>query len=120
MFGKYIQRIRKEQGYTLSQLANLVGISKSYLSNIERDIKRNPSIHIMEKIAYALKIDLTDILQQGTTQVSGEMIESEWVDFMNAMKNTGIDKEQIQDYKILIEFIKWHNEKKRLRRNEHA
>lgn len=113
MLGKSIQRIRKERGYTLSQLAGLVGISKSYLSNIERDIKQNPSIHIMEKIAVVLKIDLNDLLQHREVNTKGEIIDSEWLDFMHEIKKTGIDKEQIQDYKILIEFMKWQTERKK-------
>lgn len=111
MFGKYIYTIRKEQGYTLSQLAERVGISKSYLSNIERELKQNPSIQVMEKIAMALNVDLNHLLQNGTDTVKGQHLEREWIDFINECKKTGIDKEQIQDYKILVEFIKWYNDK---------
>ena len=43
MIGKNIAEIRKKRGYTLSELAELANISKSYLSNIERNINKNPS-----------------------------------------------------------------------------
>ncbi len=111
MFGRYIYKIRKMNGYTLSQLADKVGISKSYLSNIERELKQNPSIQVMEKIASALNMDLNQLLKYGTGQQSAEHIEKEWIDFINEFKKTGIDKEQIQDFKILVEFIKWYNDK---------
>ena len=111
MYGKYIHSIRKAQGYTLSQLAERVGISKSYLSNIERDLKQNPSIHVMEKIASALNIDLNQLIQNGTELEKVQYLEKEWVDFINQLKETGVDKEQIQDYKILVEFLQWYNDK---------
>lgn len=112
MFGKYIYNVRKTQGYTLSQLAEKVGISKSYLSNIERELKQNPSIQIMEKIAAALNVDINQLLQNGTDEVHAQHLEKEWIDFIHEFKKTGIAKDQLQDYKILVEFLKWHNDKR--------
>lgn len=112
MFGKYISNIRKSQGYTLSELADRVGISKSYLSNIERDLKQNPSIQVMERIAAALHVDLNHLLQSNADMQSEQLLEKEWIDFVQEFKNTGIEKEQLGDYKILVEFIKWYNDKK--------
>lgn len=109
MFGEYIYRIRKERGYTLSQLADRVGISKSYLSNIERNIKQNPSIHIMEKIATALSIDINELLRQGSPDSENQVVDNEWAEVLKEFKKTGIHKEQLQEYKILFEFIKWYN-----------
>lgn len=112
MFGKYIYNIRKSQGYTLSELANRVGISKSYLSNIERDLKQNPSIQVMERIAAALQVDLNQLLQSNGDMQKEQLLEKEWIDFVQEFKNKGIEKEQLEDYKILVEFIKWYNDKK--------
>lgn len=111
MLGKYIYNIRKKRGYTLSELADRVGISKSYLSTIERELKKNPSIQVMEKIAAALNVDISELLQKGKDPVKAQYLEKEWVDFINDFKNTGIDKEQIQKYKILVEFMKWYNDR---------
>ncbi len=110
MFGTYISDIRKKQGYTLSQFANRVGISKSYLSNIERELKQNPSIQVMERIALALNMDLNDLLQNETDQLKVQHLEKEWIDFMNEFKKTGIDKSQIQEYTILVKFLKWYKD----------
>lgn len=110
MIGKNISKIRKKRGYTLSELAELANISKSYLSNIERDINKNPSIHIINSIANVLHVDLKTILKTGTDIETQLLIEKEWIDFLNTLKELGVLKEHIQDYKILIEFIKWRNE----------
>ncbi|MEB3100790.1 helix-turn-helix domain-containing protein [Ferviditalea candida] len=110
MIGKNIHSIRKQRGLTLSELAERTGISKSYLSNIERDLKQNPSIQVMEKIASTLKVDLKILLKMTMEAENKQQLEKEWLDFINEMKQTGIEKEQIHDYKILIDFIKWYND----------
>ena len=62
MIGKNIYEIRKQRGFTLSELAERAKISKSYLSNIERNINKNPSIQVIKKIAMVLEIDLKALL----------------------------------------------------------
>ncbi len=106
MIGKNIKQIRKQRGLTLTQLAAKTGISKSYLSNIERDLKQNPSIHVMEKIASALKVDLKTLIKL-SKEIENKQLDEEWLDFVSEIKKIGIDKEQIEDYKILLDFIKW-------------
>jgi XRE family transcriptional regulator of biofilm formation len=111
MIGKNISSIRKQRGYTLSELSERTGISKSYLSNIERDLKQNPSIHVMERIASVLNVDLKALLKISIDVESKQHLEKEWMDFISELEKSGIDKAHIQDYKIVIEFMKWHNEK---------
>jgi XRE family transcriptional regulator of biofilm formation len=112
MIGNNISALRKLRGFTLSKLSERTGISKSYLSNIERNLKQNPSIHVMEKIATVLDVDLKTLLK--IAAADGEInqhLEKEWTDFIRDLQKSGIDKERIHDYKIVIEFMKWHNEK---------
>lgn len=108
MIGKNICEIRKRRGLTLSELAERAGISKSYLSNIERNLNQNPSIRVMKKIAQVLDVDLKFLIITGQNDET-EQLDKEWLDFVNELKNSGVEKEQIQDYKTLIEFIKWQN-----------
>jgi XRE family transcriptional regulator, master regulator for biofilm formation len=63
MLGTYIQRLRKNKNITLSQLAKRTNISKSYLSNIERNIQTNPSIGILFKLAIALDADIQMLIE---------------------------------------------------------
>ncbi|CAH2714461.1 hypothetical protein BACCIP111895_01624 [Neobacillus rhizosphaerae] len=58
MDGNKLKRSRTEKGYSLTRLSELTGISKSYLSLIERDIQTNPSLDILEKIAKSLNVDV--------------------------------------------------------------
>ena len=107
MIGKNIYLLRKEKGLTLSELAERANIAKSYLSNIERNINQNPSIHIVEKIAQVLDVDLKILIDGKMTKT--QAIDTEWIDLIEEIKKSGIKKEDIQEYKTLIEFIKWRN-----------
>ena len=107
MIGKNIVKIRKEKGLTLSQLAEKADVSKSYLSNIERHIKQNPSIQVMEKIATVLDVDLNTLLEESLENNKSEV--QEWIHFFNELKANGINQEQLREYQIVFEFIKWKN-----------
>jgi XRE family transcriptional regulator, master regulator for biofilm formation len=105
MLGAKIYEIRKQRGYTLSNLAKKAGISKSYLSNIERNLNKNPSIQVIKNISYVLDVDLVTLLQN-ETNVEDPISNKELIELANELKESGIE---FQDYKTLIEFIKWQN-----------
>lgn len=110
MIGEKIQNIRQRRGMTLSELAERATISKSYLSNIERNINQNPSIQIVEKIATVLDVDFRMLI--GIKSVAEELPENEWLDFINELKQSGVGIEQLKEYKTVIEFVHWQNEHK--------
>lgn len=110
MIGKNIYQLRKKRKLTLSELADRANISKSYLSNIERNLNQNPSIQVMEKIANVLDVDL-QILLENASETEKQQLEKEWLDFVQELKESGGDKEQINEYRTLIEFIRWQNQK---------
>lgn len=112
MLGHNIAALRKQRGYTLSELSERTGISKSYLSSIERNCKQNPSIHIMEKLSSVLKVELKTLLKLAGEVEVKQQVEKEWIDFVQELKGIGVDKDNIHEYKILIEFMKWYNEKR--------
>jgi XRE family transcriptional regulator, master regulator for biofilm formation len=107
MVGKNIAEIRKRRGYTLSELADLSNVSKSYLSNIERSINKNPSLEVMQKIAKVLNVDFMMLIEPDLDIDSHLYIEQEWSDLLKELKDLGIEKNDIQEYKTLVEFIKW-------------
>lgn len=110
MIGKNIYSIRKSRGLSLSELAERAKVSKSYLSNIERNLHHNPSVNVMEKIAFVLDVELQDLLSTEENSISKTPLDNEWVDFVLELKKSGIEKDQFEEYKTLIEFIKWKKE----------
>ncbi|MFA9559366.1 helix-turn-helix domain-containing protein [Evansella sp. AB-rgal1] len=59
MIGDIIRRRRKEKGISLSELSRMTGVSKSYLSYIERGMKKNPSIDVIKRIFHSLNLPIT-------------------------------------------------------------
>ena len=62
LFGKNVQRLRKSKGLSQEQLAEIAGLHRTYIGMIERDEKNITLINI-KKIAVALNVKLTDLLQ---------------------------------------------------------
>ena len=58
-----IQQLRKKAKIDLQNLADRTGLTKSYLSKIERKIQ-SPSFSTMSKIALALGVDTTSLLTE--------------------------------------------------------
>lgn len=60
LIGSAIKNARCTKGFSQEKLAELAGIDRSYVSEIERGIK-SPTINILSKICKALSIDLKDL-----------------------------------------------------------
>jgi transcriptional regulator with XRE-family HTH domain len=52
---------RKEQGITQQELAEMTGLSRTYLSEIERGAAQNVSLHVARKIAAVMDCPLSAI-----------------------------------------------------------
>ena len=60
--GKLVKQYRLEAGYTQERLGEITGLDRTYISGIERGV-RNPSIKTLDKLAKALKIKTSDLIQ---------------------------------------------------------
>ncbi len=106
MIGTNINRIRKAKNLTLSELAERADVSKSYLSNIERNLNDNPSIQIVEKVAEVLNVEVATLLGAEHEPI---ITNNEWTEFIRELKALGITKPDIDEYRVIFEFIKWKN-----------
>ncbi|MEB3100791.1 helix-turn-helix domain-containing protein [Ferviditalea candida] len=104
MIGKRLQQLRKERGLSLSMLAERAGIAKSYLSSLERDIQKNPSIQVLEKIAGVLKIPVDRLLDQENDSEDETVLDHEWQELIKEAMTSGVDKQQFREF---LEFNKW-------------
>ena len=64
MDGNKLKVMRIEKGISLNKLSELTGISKSYLSLIERNIQKNPSIDILGKLAKTFEVEVEDLVRR--------------------------------------------------------
>ncbi|MGG1573164.1 helix-turn-helix domain-containing protein [Fictibacillus sp. NRS-1165] len=108
MIGTLVKKYREEKGLSLSNLAQRSDIAKSYLSMLERNIQTNPSVQVLEKIAYVLDIPIEKLLHD-TTKVNMDELDNEWAALVKQAMKSGVSKSQFKEY---LEFNKWRNAQK--------
>ncbi|MCH7344849.1 XRE family transcriptional regulator [Pelomonas sp. CA6] len=59
--GATLQALRQAQGLSLDELSRRAGVSKSMLSQIERN-QANPTVAVVWRLANALRVELSDLL----------------------------------------------------------
>ncbi|MFC5649569.1 helix-turn-helix domain-containing protein [Paenibacillus solisilvae] len=67
--GKNLQAIRKTRGLSLDQVAELTGVSKAMLGQIERG-DSNPTISVLWKIVNGLRISFTSLIEEDEPKIS--------------------------------------------------
>lgn len=63
-----IKEVIKEQGTTVQELADKMGISRVGLS---QHINGNPSVEVLERIASALGVQVPDLFEKSSDEVIG-------------------------------------------------
>lgn len=101
MIGKRVQQLRKEKGLSITELAERAGVAKSYISSLERDIQKNPSIQFLEKIAAVLKVPIDSLIEQEESSYKEPELDKEWYDMIKEAMASGVDKQQFR------EFLEW-------------
>ncbi|WP_068620154.1 helix-turn-helix domain-containing protein [Paenibacillus tuaregi] len=67
--GKNIQAIRKSRGLSLDQVAELTGVSKAMIGQIERG-DSNPTISVLWRIVNGLRISFTSLIEDEEPKIS--------------------------------------------------
>jgi len=62
LFGRNVQKHRKQHNFSQEKLAELAGVHRTYIGMIER-AEKNITICNMKKIADALQIKISDLLE---------------------------------------------------------
>lgn len=62
-FGANVRRIRRAQEISQEELAHRAEIHRTYLSSLERTGGRNPTLRVADKIAAALGVPLSELLE---------------------------------------------------------
>ncbi|MBY7144124.1 helix-turn-helix domain-containing protein [Virgibacillus sp. NKC19-3] len=105
MIGEKIKHLRQEKKMSLSELAERANVAKSYLSSIERNIQRNPSIQFIEKISAVLDVSVNDLILEDHSEQT-KRLDDEWLDIVQEAMDSGVTKEQFREY---LAFNKWRN-----------
>lgn len=94
MVGETIKKYRIKKGLSLSKLAELADVEKSYLSSIERKIYFHPSMQFLEKISPVLGISTDALL----TECSPQAVDPVWNDIVTEALETGLTTEEYLDF----------------------
>lgn len=60
--GKNLKRIRTEKGITQGDIVRTLGVSRSFVSNIENG-KTNPTLATIAKLAKALGVNIEELMR---------------------------------------------------------
>ena len=60
--GGNVRRLREQRGISLSALARQAGVSKAYLSQMENNPEKRPSVEIVYQLAQALNVRITELI----------------------------------------------------------
>ncbi|OIU67714.1 helix-turn-helix domain-containing protein [Rossellomorea aquimaris] len=103
MVGEVLKYFREERGLTITELSHLAGISKSYISSIERGLQKNPSIKVLQKLADTLNIPLSQLLEFKSENL---LIDREWLQLVNKAIEEGLTKKDFLEYIQFFQFKK--------------
>jgi XRE family transcriptional regulator, master regulator for biofilm formation len=109
MEGIRIRELRIKKGLSLNKLSKLTGISKSYLSFLERDIKSNPSLDILMKIAETLKVDIDYLIEENHMtkyQEEKKNRDKSMLKFQIELSEKDIDQDKYKRIEELIKLFK--------------
>jgi XRE family transcriptional regulator of biofilm formation len=106
--GNRIREIREKKGLSLNKLSKITGISKSYLSFIERSKQTNPSITIVKKIADALGITMNELLVELKIR-NNYSIDEKIHKLVLELSKLEIDEEELIQFKSLLYSLKDEN-----------
>jgi len=114
MIEKKLKELRERKGYSITELAKLAKVSKSYLSQIERGLQKNPSLNFLYKIAIPLETSIESLLNE--EKHSNFVIldlDEEWKILITRAIKEGLRKDDFKDYLTFLKFQAWLNEQKR-------
>lgn len=114
MIGERIKALREKKGYSITKLAELAGVSKSYLSYIERNVQNNPSLQVLAKIAFHLDSNIEYLLGEDLTPKVWveDVLDEEWHSMIRDAVDEGMSKGDFRALKELVTSNKWREERK--------
>ncbi|MGF9775901.1 helix-turn-helix transcriptional regulator [Priestia aryabhattai] len=109
MIGDHVKEMRMKKQLSLSELSERTKITKSYLSNIERNISTNPTIDVIQKLASGLKVHPSVLLNWKEDR-------KEFQDTNNSLayikyRINSMDNRQLRELKNYVDVIEWKRKK---------
>ncbi|MEH7238466.1 helix-turn-helix domain-containing protein [Bacillus sp. JJ1562] len=114
MIGSRIKELRKVKRLSITELAKRAGVSKSYLSYIERDVQKNPSLQFLSKISKPLDTSIEYLLgEEKTDPNTNGILDEEWTKLLKIAIEEGLSKDDFREIQNFIKFRNWKNDHKK-------
>ncbi|MEH7224589.1 helix-turn-helix domain-containing protein [Bacillus sp. JJ1566] len=112
MIGERIRILRGKKRYSITELAKRAGVSKSYLSYIERDVQKNPSLQFLTKIAETLDTSIEYLLgeEEKRPYYFEDKLDKEWTKLLQKAIDQGLSKNDFHEFQNFVRFRNWQNE----------
>ena len=75
LFGQRLRSLRQARGLTQERLGELADLNYKYLGSVERG-ERNPSLLVLERIAIALEVELSDLFRFAHEETSPKALRT--------------------------------------------
>jgi L-glutamine-phosphate cytidylyltransferase len=109
-FGSYVRELRIKHGFGQRELAEKIGISASYLNDIEKEKRTAPKTSVIKKLSILLETnnddlnDLAGISKKSVAPDIGEYIEANprIISLIRTIKDNNLNDNQIDDLEVSI------------------
>lgn len=99
--GYALRRYRLQQGWSQEELGDKAGLHPSYIGQIERNVKKI-SLVTLQKLALALKINISDLLQEKPFNAQSVSLENKILGLVQDKPS----EQQECAYRMLKEFFR--------------
>ena len=99
-----IKKYRLSNKYTQEELANKIGVTKSFISKIEAE-KTKPNLEMLSKIATALKVNIGDLIENKIYPEEESELKKQGVEWMvlgEELEEYGITPEQVKQWAEIV------------------
>ncbi|MDA9008739.1 XRE family transcriptional regulator [Alphaproteobacteria bacterium] len=103
--GRTIQRLRQAYNLSLGHLAEQSGVSKSIISQIERN-EANPALATIWRLSQALETSIEEILQDDSKSVKAEALSSASAPII--MSEDGLCRLRVLGPIDTVEWLQWY------------
>jgi len=104
--GLRIKTMRKARGFTQQKLAEMVGVSRTYIQTLESN-RRLPSMKLLQNLARALDVSLSDLVSDNQNKKLIRAQLEEYLDYRSEMevwyKDIKLTRYELDLIKKLIE-----------------
>ena len=109
--GDYLKTLRKSNNLTLKQIEDNLGISNAYLSQLENNKIKSPSVYLLNKLSNLYDVPLAEILEKSGIVKKPKQTREETR--LNSRIAFSTEKMSKEEKKEVLEYLNYLKSKKK-------